>query len=244
MHTNSRLLFQKHARGFFRPGVRVLEIGPDQFPSTYCSLVADPSITWDTLDIWQDARLTYSATSEYSFPAPSDAYDIVLSGQVIEHVRKIWLWIKELTRVCKVGGLVITINPVSWPYHEHPIDCWRAFPEGMRALYEDASLEYSYQSSSRWRRESTEDTFRAGHRNGSPGCCAMPTKYWVESGFLWSVRMTLLRLARRLSRLTRRSRRLTAQLSGSLRRDSPHHLKITHRPTCLQIHQIGPYLGR
>ena len=56
-------------------------------------------------------------------------------------MRKIWLWIKELTRVCKVGGLVITINPVSWPYHEHPIDCWRAFPEGMRALYEDASLE-------------------------------------------------------------------------------------------------------
>ena len=141
MHTNSRLLFQKRAREFFRPGMRVLEIGPDKFPSTYCSLVADRSITWDTLDIWQDARLTYSATSEYSFPAPSDTYDIVLSGQVIEHVRKIWLWIKELTRVCKVGGLVITINPVSWPYHEHPIDCWRAFPEGMRALYEDASLE-------------------------------------------------------------------------------------------------------
>ena len=144
MHTNSRLLFQKHAREFFRPGLRVLEIGPDKFPSTYCSLVADGSITWDTLDIWQDARLTYSATSEYSFPAPSDTYDIVLSGQVIEHVRKIWLWIKELTRVCKVGGLVITINPVSWPYHEHPIDCWRAYPEGMRALYEDASLERYY----------------------------------------------------------------------------------------------------
>ena len=40
------------------------------------------------------------------FPAPSGAYDIVFSGQVIEHVRKIWLWIKELTRICKVGGLV------------------------------------------------------------------------------------------------------------------------------------------
>ena len=40
MHTNSRLLFQKRARGFFRPGVRVFEIGPDKFPSTYCSLIA------------------------------------------------------------------------------------------------------------------------------------------------------------------------------------------------------------
>ena len=26
----------------------------------------------------------------------------------------------------------------------------------------------------------------------------MPTEYWVESGFLWSVRTTLLRLAKRL----------------------------------------------
>jgi hypothetical protein len=35
---------------------------------------------------------------------------------------------------------VITINPVSWVYHEAPIDCWRIYPEGMKALYEDASL--------------------------------------------------------------------------------------------------------
>ena len=178
--------------------MRVLEIGPDKFPSTYCSLVADRSITWDTLDLWQDARLTYSATSEYSFPAPSDTYDIVLSGQVIEHVRKIWLWIKELTRVCKVGGLVITINPVSWPYHEHPIDCWRVSRRECEPSMRTPRSKYSYPSSSRWRRHSIEDTFRAGHRNGSPGCCAMPTEYWVESGFLWSVRTILLRLAKRL----------------------------------------------
>ena len=44
------------------------------------------------------------------------------------------------SRICKPGGLVITIGPVSWPYHEAPIDCWRAYPEGMRALHEDAGL--------------------------------------------------------------------------------------------------------
>lgn len=36
---------------------------------------------------------------------------------------------------------MITINPVSWPYHEAPVDCWRVYPEGMRALYEEAGLE-------------------------------------------------------------------------------------------------------
>lgn len=141
MHKNSKLLFEKYAKEYFHPGMSVLEIGPDRFPSTFCSIVADSSVTWETLDIHQNPKLTYTAVSEYNFPIPDNKYDIVLSGQVIEHVRKIWVWIKEVSRVCKVGGHVITINPVSWPYHEAPIDCWRTYPEGMRALYEDASLE-------------------------------------------------------------------------------------------------------
>jgi len=47
---------------------------------------------------------------------------------------------KEVARVCKPRGLVITVNPVSWPYHEAPYDCWRIYPEGMRALYEETGL--------------------------------------------------------------------------------------------------------
>src|SRR6185503_10808704 len=53
----------------------------------------------------------------------------------------IGVWIKELSRVCKPDGHVITVNPVSWPYHAIPIDCWRAYPEGMLALYAEGGLE-------------------------------------------------------------------------------------------------------
>ena len=141
MHTNSRLLFETYAKQYLYSGIRVLEIGPDQFPSTFYSLVADNSIVWETIDLYRSVNLTFSALSEYKFQMSDGTYDIVLSGQVIEHARKTRVWMKELARVCKAGGYVITINPVSWPYHEAPIDCWRAFPEGMRALYEDASLE-------------------------------------------------------------------------------------------------------
>lgn len=48
---------------------------------------------------------------------------------------------KEAARICKKGGKVITIAPVSWTYHEQPVDCWRIYPEGMRALYEEAGLK-------------------------------------------------------------------------------------------------------
>lgn len=137
---NSKLLFEKYATSHFKDGMKVLEIGPDASPSTYRTMISTDNILWDTLDINPAVNPTFFARSEYSFDLPSDTYDIVLSGQVIEHVRKVWVWIKEVSRVCKPGGVVITVNPVSWPYHEAPIDCWRIYPEGMKALYEEAGL--------------------------------------------------------------------------------------------------------
>jgi SAM-dependent methyltransferase len=126
--------------------MRVLEIGPDYIPSSYQIFFGQKikcwrsSVQWDTVDVYQGSKLTYVA-EEYSFPIPDASYDIVLSGNVLEHVRKPWVWIKEVARVCVKGGLVITITPVSWPYHEAPIDCWRVYPEGMKALYEEAGLD-------------------------------------------------------------------------------------------------------
>ena len=102
MHTNSALLFQKYAAPYFLENKRALEIGPN-FPSHY-KILSKNVATWDTLDIYQDPRLTHVAMSEYSFPIADNSYDIVLSGQVIEHVRKIWVWMKEVARVCKIGG--------------------------------------------------------------------------------------------------------------------------------------------
>jgi SAM-dependent methyltransferase len=140
MHANSRLLFEAYGKPFIKPGSRVLEIGPDSFPSTYAKLVNNPTITWHTLDIDGSDQLTYPNAEEYSFPTPDESYDAVIAAQVIEHVKKIWVWMREVERVCKKGGHVILINPISWPYHPHPVDCWRIYPDGMRALLEGTGL--------------------------------------------------------------------------------------------------------
>ncbi len=153
MHKNSILVFRKHLLRFFTDGAQVLELGPDGNPSSYRREVT-ADVTWSTADLasqvddhggllWGTGRgseLTYRMTTDYKIEAPDGTFDIVVSGQVIEHVRKPWLWIPELARVCKPGGVVLTVNPVSWPYHEAPIDCWRIYPEGMRSLCEDAGL--------------------------------------------------------------------------------------------------------
>jgi SAM-dependent methyltransferase len=140
MHKNSMLLFEKFVKPVLNHGMRVLEIGPDGFPSTYQRLSVARSLEWHTLDMHDSPNLTYPNSGEYRFPVLDGTYDMAISGQVIEHVRKPWKWLPELARVTKFGGLVITIGPVSWTYHEAPVDCWRIYPEGMKALYEEAGL--------------------------------------------------------------------------------------------------------
>ncbi len=144
MHRNCELIFRKHAASYIRPGVRVLEIGPNGHPTRFQTIVADPSITWETIDLADApnaAALTYRSPDGYTFPIDDGVFDVVISANVIEHVRKVWTWMREVARVCKPGGLVITLNPVNWPYHEAPVDCWRIYPEGMRTLYEEAGLK-------------------------------------------------------------------------------------------------------
>lgn len=141
MHPNSLRLFEKHAKPFFKNGMRVLEIGPDRHPSTYQRLVGDDSLVWHTLGITDRQEYTYVASDPYIFPVPDNSYDLVMSGQVIEHVPKPWVWMKEIARVCKPGGHVVTINPVNWGFHRSPVDCWRIFPDGLEALYDDAGIK-------------------------------------------------------------------------------------------------------
>lgn len=141
MHLNSKLLFEKYAQPFFKNNMKILEIGPNAVPSTYEKVIDNDTIAWETLDIAKSKKATYITENEYKFPIPDNTFDIVFSGQVIEHVKKIWVWIKELARVCKMGGRVITIAPVSWTFHEAPVDCWRIYPEGMKALYEEAGFK-------------------------------------------------------------------------------------------------------
>lgn len=143
MNKNDKLLFDRFASEYFVPSARVLEIGPDTQPSSLRKVIESPVAAWDTLDFHTrtDVPLTYRAEEDYSYPIPDASYDIVLSANVIEHVPRIWVWMKELARICRPGGVVVTINPISWHYHEAPLDCWRIYPEGMRAVSEEAGLD-------------------------------------------------------------------------------------------------------
>jgi hypothetical protein len=47
----------------------------------------------------------------------------------------------EIARVLKPEGLCCIIAPSSGPVHRFPIDCWRFYPDGLRAVARYAGLE-------------------------------------------------------------------------------------------------------
>lgn len=148
MHLNTKLLFQEYGLKYFRNDMNVLEIGPIGYPSVFNKIVNNSTIKWYTLDIGTEFifdgeknPLHIMSEFEYNYPIEEEKFDIIISGNVMEHVRDIWKWIDELKRILKKGGLIITILPTSIEYHPAPYDCWRIYPEGMKALMAHKELD-------------------------------------------------------------------------------------------------------
>ncbi len=69
------------------------------------------------------------------------AFDIVLSTEMLEHVEDWKAVVSQMKRVTKGGGLLcITTRSPGFPYHPHPVDCWRFTKSNFRDIFRDCSL--------------------------------------------------------------------------------------------------------
>lgn len=73
------------------------------------------------------------------FDAIKDVYDVVISGQTMEHVKRPWDWLKNLTNY--FSNYICIIAPHTWEEHPYPIDTYRYMPDGMRDLFEYAGIK-------------------------------------------------------------------------------------------------------
>lgn len=155
MHVNSLALLLEYGVPFIPSNGRVYEIAPDvQRAARRAVLKWKPALQWDE----------YTGDPVYSYPAPDDAYDVVLSLNVAEHVPVVWDWMREQARVCRPGGHVITVCPVTRKYHEDPVDCWRIYPQGGLALHTFAGLTPVVALSRSYKDDGVVDTILVGRK--------------------------------------------------------------------------------
>lgn len=92
-------------------------------------------------DIEPGANVDHVMPDEFTILFLDGAFDVVISGQTLEHARYPNQLVKEMARVLRSGGLMCLIAPFKADEHKYPRDCWRILPDGMRVLMGDAGLE-------------------------------------------------------------------------------------------------------
>lgn len=83
-------------------------------------------------------------------------FDCIVCGQMLEHCEYFWLTILEIRRVLKVNGLCCIIAPSGGVEHRYPVDCYRYYPDGMRAIAKYAGLT-TVETYAQWNRELYKD---------------------------------------------------------------------------------------
>lgn len=119
----------------------ILDVGSLDVNGSYRDLFAAPDWTYRGCDREAGPNVDLVQTEDYRLPLPSASVDLLVSGQALEHVEYFWLLALEFARVVKPGGLLFLIAPSRGPEHRYPVDCWRFYPDGFRALGTYARLD-------------------------------------------------------------------------------------------------------
>lgn len=117
-----------------RGTARVLELGASDVNGSYRNLFNRDSFEYLGADIEKADGVDIVLDNPYEIPLDDRSVDIVISGQMLEHCEFFWLMFAEMIRVLKEDGYLFLIVPSSGPIHRYPVDCYRFYPDALKAL--------------------------------------------------------------------------------------------------------------
>lgn len=138
MHRSSYALMEGFVRKYLNRAsiLSIYDIGSRAVSGkkgTYYELFNEDKWTYNGVDI-ADGPNVNIVVEPYRWDIATGVADVVVSGQCIEHVEKVWEWFEEVSRIVKPGGILCIIGPTGGREHRHPVDCWRVLPDGMKLL--------------------------------------------------------------------------------------------------------------
>jgi len=136
MHTSSLAhmarLVETHLTGVRE--LDVIDIGSQDVNGSYRPLFEKSGWRYRGVDMTAGRNVDIVMPDPYSLPLASRSVDLVISGQAFEHIDYFWISFLDMVRVLRPNGKIFLIAPSRGPEHRHPVDCWRFYPDGYRAL--------------------------------------------------------------------------------------------------------------
>lgn len=186
MHKSSYLRMEhliRHYEPYFtqnKESIKVLDIGSYDVNGTYRQILTNPRYEYTGMDMAAGPNVDIVPKDIYHWDEIADeTYDLVLSGQVFEHIEYPWLTIREIARVLKPSGLCILIAPSSGMEHKAPKDCYRYYADGFAALASWADLKVWHTSVGGVPKTEQLDDWLDDWNDGCLVAQKMP--FWIET---------------------------------------------------------------
>lgn len=146
MHQSSYIKMESFIRDFSNTKTiskkKVLDFGSYDYNGSYRSLFDDEKWEYIGVDLQEGPNVDLKVKNPHDWDEiNSNEFDLVISGQAMEHCEFFWIVFQEIYRVLKPNGYTCIIAPSSGPEHRYPVDCWRFYPDGMRAICKFVGLE-------------------------------------------------------------------------------------------------------
>jgi SAM-dependent methyltransferase len=124
--------------------LRVLDLGAMAYAAqdSYRPLFDPPHFEYAGLDVVAGPNVDVVVADPHCWDeVPTASFDVVVSGQALEHDALFWVTLAEISRVLRPGGWTCLIAPSTGPVHRFPLDCWRFYPDAGEAMFAWAGLE-------------------------------------------------------------------------------------------------------
>lgn len=138
MHRESYEIAGRFVTEYLNPDkeYRICDVGSriaDGQDKTYRALFDRPKWNYTGIDI-ADGPNVDKVVKPYNYAMAGGPFDVIICGNVLEHVENPFFLIRAISEIHNPGGLLCLIVPLTIGEHRHPLDCWRILPDGMRYL--------------------------------------------------------------------------------------------------------------
>jgi SAM-dependent methyltransferase len=144
MHTSALAHMQLSVDTYLKKGRHydVLDLGSQAAGNmrTHREVLVGYDVDYVGVDVVDGPNVDIVMTKPYRIPVKSNSFDLVITGSAFEHIPFMWASFLEVARVLRPGGLVFLTAPSRGHIH-FDLDCWRFYPDSMRALAAFARMD-------------------------------------------------------------------------------------------------------